>query len=621
MKSTVQNFKQFKNLATAAVAVLFLQGAVWAQTQKGSDINGTSSEWFGWSVSMGDANTFAASCPGNSGVGTYAGAVRVYAFNGATWAQKGPDITNPQGSAGSLFQFGSAVSMPDANTVGIGSRVGFGGNGVATGHAIVYSWNGSSWVQKGQEILGDVNGDNFGFSMCMPDANTLLVGSPYNDGNGNNSGSVKVYAFDGTSWVQKGTTLYGESADNFAGYSVSMPDANTLAFGAYANAAIGYLSGQVKIFSWNGSAWVQKGGDLAGEASEDMFGWSVSMPDANTIAVGAKGNDGNGADSGHARVWSWNGTSWVQKGGDINGEAAGDNFGHSVSMPNSNKLAVSSIANQGNGTNAGHVRIFDWNGTAWVQSATDIDGEASGDQSGYSISMVNENFVAVSAPYNDADVPSSDRGHVRVYSLCTSTSNTIAPTACVSFTSPSGNYTWTQGGTYSDVITNAAGCDSIITINLTIGGVNTAVTNNDPQLVAAASGATYQWLDCQANFAEISNATSQTFNATANGSYAVEITIGTCTDTSDCQTISTLGLEDMENSETVIYPNPASAELYIQTTMEGEYSIFGLDGKVIDAGKVDNTTTVAIQDLKAGMYIIHVQNANGQRSVRHFFKE
>ena len=50
------------------------------------------------------------------------------------------------------------------------------------------------------------------------------------------------------------------------------------------------------------------------------------------VAIGAHGNDGNGSNSGHVRIYAWNGTSWTQQGQDIDGEAAYDLYGSSVSM-------------------------------------------------------------------------------------------------------------------------------------------------------------------------------------------------------------------------------------------------------------------------------------------------
>ncbi|MEY1639532.1 T9SS type A sorting domain-containing protein [Tenuifilum osseticum] len=138
-----------------------------------------------------------------------------------------------------------------------------------------------------------------------------------------------------------------------------MPDANTLAIGAYANDGNGTDAGHIRIYTWNGTTWVQKGADIDGEAAGDWSGYSVSMPDANTLAIGALGNDGNGTDAGHVRIYTWNGTSWVQKLADIDGEAANDYSGTSVSMPDANTVAIGADGNAGNGSYAGHVRVFD----------------------------------------------------------------------------------------------------------------------------------------------------------------------------------------------------------------------------------------------------------------------
>ena len=105
-------------------------------------------------------------------------------------------------------------------------------------------------------------------------------------------------------------------------------------------------------------AQVQIGTDINGEAANDLSGQSVSMPDANTLAIGAEQNDGGGIDAGHVRVYTWSGTAWIQKGVDIDGEAAGDWSGWAVSMPDANTLAVGAYNNDAGGSNAGHVRVY-----------------------------------------------------------------------------------------------------------------------------------------------------------------------------------------------------------------------------------------------------------------------
>jgi hypothetical protein len=85
----------------------------------------------------------------------------------------------------------------------------------------------------------------------------------------------------------------------------------------------------------------QIGADIEGVAKSDNFGFSVSMPDRYTVAVGAIRNDDGGNNTGKVQVFTWNGTSWVQKGSDINGSDPGEYLGWSVSMPDANTLAVS----------------------------------------------------------------------------------------------------------------------------------------------------------------------------------------------------------------------------------------------------------------------------------------
>ena len=57
------------------------------------------------------------------------------------------------------------------------------------------------------------------------------------------------------------------------------------------------------------------------------------------LAVGAPYNKGGGTDAGHVRVYNYTGTGWTQLGSDIDGEAAGDLSGHSVSLSGDGKVS------------------------------------------------------------------------------------------------------------------------------------------------------------------------------------------------------------------------------------------------------------------------------------------
>ena len=119
-----------------------------------------------------------------------------------------------------------------------------------------------------------------------------------------------------------------------------------------------------------GRNWTQLGGDIDGEAANGESGYSVSYSaDGKCVAIGAHGNDDAGKRAGHVRVLEYTvGSGWVQLGGDIDGEAANDQSGSSVSLSADGKrVAVGAYYNEGAGSNAGHVRVLEYTvGSGWA---------------------------------------------------------------------------------------------------------------------------------------------------------------------------------------------------------------------------------------------------------------
>jgi hypothetical protein len=213
--------------------------------------------------------------------------------------------------------------------------------------------------------------------------------------------------------TQLGADIDGELAGDGSGSVSLSSDGNRLAIGAGGNDGNGTGSGHVRVYEWSGSSWTQFGADIDGEAARDNSGKSVSLSsDGNRLAIGAPGNDANGMGSGHARVYEWAGSTWVQLGADIDGEAVGDWSGFSVSLsPDGNRLAIGTPHNAGIGANSGHVRVYQWSGMAWAQLGADIDAEAAGDYSGFSVSLSSDgNRLANGAIWNERS-----SGHARVY--------------------------------------------------------------------------------------------------------------------------------------------------------------------------------------------------------------
>ena len=161
--------------------------------------------------------------------------------------------------------------------------------------------------------------------------------------------------------------------------------------------------------------WAQLGPDLDGAGYGDSFGQTVALSsDGSRVAIGATGNN---SEAGHARVFSFNGASWVQMGLDLDGEGAGDHAGWSVALSSTgSRLAIGAPGNTGSGVESGHVRVYQWSGISerWHQIGPDIDGEAAGDHSGESASLSSDGLImAIGAPDNDGNL--DDSGQVRVY--------------------------------------------------------------------------------------------------------------------------------------------------------------------------------------------------------------
>jgi PBP1b-binding outer membrane lipoprotein LpoB len=395
--------------------------------QKGNDIDGeASNNYSGASVSMNSDGTIVAiGAYGNDNPnGSDSGHVRVYEWNGSAWVQRGGDIDGE--SAGDYSGYGVSISS-NGNILAVGALLN-DDNGSDSGHVRVFEWNTNTeqWEKKGQDIDGETSGDYFGRNVSINADGTIFAAGAYkNNGNGSDSGHVRVFEWntDTEQWEQKGQDIDGESSGDYAGISVSInSDGTIIAMGASRDDGNGSNSGSVRVFEWNTDTeqWVQKGLNIDGEAGSDSFGVSVSInSDGTVVAAGATLNDGPGGElsnGGHARVFEWNGSAWVQRGEDFDAEAVNDRYGYSISL-NSDGTIVAVGAERGGPLNGGYAKLFEWDGSSWNQIGEDLDSEDAGDNYGFSISVSsNGSAVAVGGQLNDG-INGSRSGHVRIFEI------------------------------------------------------------------------------------------------------------------------------------------------------------------------------------------------------------
>jgi len=109
---------------------------------------------------------------------------------------------------------------------------------------------------------------------------------------------IPIFSF--SQWIQVGTSIFGEAANDESGVSVSLNnDGSIMAIGAVLNDGNGNNSGHVRIYKNISGTWTKIGMDIDGEAENDQSGWSVSLnDDGSIVAIGAVSNNGNGSGSG-----------------------------------------------------------------------------------------------------------------------------------------------------------------------------------------------------------------------------------------------------------------------------------------------------------------------------------
>jgi len=205
--------------------------------------------------------------------------------------------------------------------------------------------------------------------------------------------------------------------------------------------------------------------------------------------------------------------------------------------------------------------------------------------------------------------------------------DTFSLTTCQKYISPSGRYTWTVSGIHRDTIV-LAGCDSVLTINLTLKKVDMAVQTLGANSLASNNfNATFQWLDCNNNYAIIPNETGQLFTATSTGNYAVQVTSNTngCVDTSTCFPITIVGFnENQLVNNLAVFPNPTNGN--VKLSLGGMYGalltqVYNVNGKLINESMHQSTNQVDVElGDSEGIYFIHLITNSGEKVVRKVVK-
>ncbi|ASS47266.1 MAG: hypothetical protein A3D31_15585 [Candidatus Fluviicola riflensis] len=194
----------------------------------------------------------------------------------------------------------------------------------------------------------------------------------------------------------------------------------------------------------------------------------------------------------------------------------------------------------------------------------------------------------------------------------TSSSETVS--ACDSYTWTANGMNYTASGQYSHPMLSSAGCDSLVTLDLTIVPTPTAnATDDGLGTLTGSGGSPVQWINCTTN-TPVAGATSATFSPTVNGTYAIVVGNGIgCSDTSDCLIVDYIGLNENSSLNAIIYPNPATDEV----TIIFEGSSAGLIvrdalGKIVQTQTIQNGEAISLAGIQTGVYFFELTTDQGK---------
>jgi hypothetical protein len=172
-------------------------------------------------------------------------------------------------------------------------------------------------------------------------------------------------------------------------------------------------------------------------------------------------------------------------------------------------------------------------------------------------------------------------------------------------------YSDNNSAVYTIIGGSVSGCDSVVTLNLSLNSVDVSVTQSNETLTSNQNGASYQWLNCP-SMSPLSGETNQSFTAISNGDYAVAVTNNGCTDTSACFSVLGLGTSSQDFTTTLqVYPNPTQGELLIDLGDFYEFvkvRLTDLSGRTIDSWSYTETKDFNIQiESVQGAYILVIE--------------
>jgi hypothetical protein len=626
-------------------------GGTWNEVQKIVASDRTAGDEFGWSVAIYDSTiVVGAHTEEHDAAGAnpiyHAGSVYIFDRDaGGTWNQtqkivaseRAADVVYPSGGSEEDLSdlFGGSVAIWNDWLI-VGSHhhdwgPGFTASMWSSGAAYIFERDGAGVWNEVQMIqnFDREPWDRFGYDVAI-DTNTIVVCSysedEIEDGISDpltNPGSAHIFVRDaGGTWsqTQKIVPLDRSSGDHF-GYSLDIhgdymvlgthSDDHDETGGAYLENA-----GSAYIFERDGAGvWSQfQKIDASDRQEDDDFGVSCAIWDY-TVMVGAQYQDFDEAgatfsdDAGAVYIFS-------------NVTCEDVSSSQSMTICSGQSVTVGSSTYTATGVYTDVLAKADGCDSVVTTNLT-VTPPPSSTQDvsicfGYTYDIGTSSY-SESGTYTDAITSAEGCDSIVTTNLTVQPENAVEQdvSICWGESYSIGSSTYDEAGTYVDVLTSSTFCDSTVTTNLTIElPLDVSVSQVDNYLTANLDDASYQWYNCDTDEI-VEGATNQSWWAYGIGNFACIVTYNGCTDTSSCVYVHSIGISENNLDAFVdIYPNPNRGQFVIQLPNENvSFELFTLVnelGEIVLSNQLTSATTeISAEHLPAGVYVVRLSGAEG----------
>jgi len=275
-------------------------------------------------------------------------------FDGYRWNQIGDTLSS--GPRSGKYCEPSISMNSGGNIVALGSYCDAAGSaGIVQVFQLDRSNERIFWKKKGQTLFGEVKNDGFGHGLSLSsDGTTIAITAS------RGAGRVDIFQLNSSSyWEPLGNPLYGVRNEDHFGHGLSLSgNGSIVLIGAPFTNATGEESGTVQVFHFSSGDWQQLGNDTNGEDEYQQasleVGYVSLSDDGNVFAIGSQQNSVNGDNTGSVRLFEYDAIEgeWIQVGDTIYGTEKFAHFGNAVSLSrDGSKVVVGGLFRAGGSCN------------------------------------------------------------------------------------------------------------------------------------------------------------------------------------------------------------------------------------------------------------------------------